>query len=79
MRKRQHVDHNGGNDTMEMEVGDAGTHALSTWCCIELIQPLDAQIETSLASFLSVSPQPEVTQLAESTAELLVKYEGNEE
>jgi len=37
---------------------------------VELVRPSDAQSETSSASFLSVSPRPEVTQLAESTAEL---------
>ncbi|KAH9985630.1 Peroxin-3 [Russula compacta] len=37
---------------------------------IELIRSSDAQSETSSASFLSISPRNEVTQLAGSTAEL---------
>jgi len=37
---------------------------------VELVRSSDAQSETSSASFLSVSPRPEVTQLAESMAEL---------
>ncbi|KAN0136897.1 peroxisomal assembly protein PEX3 [Lactarius tabidus] len=34
---------------------------------VELVRPSDARSETSSASFLSVSPRPEVSQLAEST------------
>lgn len=37
---------------------------------VELIRSSDARSETSSASFLSISPRPEVTQLAESIAEL---------
>jgi peroxin-3 len=35
---------------------------------VELVRPSDARSETSSTSFLSVSPRPEVSQLAESTA-----------
>lgn len=35
---------------------------------VELVRSSDARSETSSASFLSVSPRPEVSQLAESTA-----------
>lgn len=38
---------------------------------VELIRSSDAQSETSSVSFSSLSPRPEGTQLAESTAELL--------
>ena len=37
---------------------------------VELVRSSDAQSETSSTSFLSVSPRHELTQLAESTAEL---------
>jgi len=41
---------------------------------VELVRSSDAQSETSSASFLSVSPRPEVTQLAESMVELPPPY-----
>ena len=37
---------------------------------VELIRSSDGRSETSSASFLSISPRPEVTQLAESMAEM---------
>jgi hypothetical protein len=43
----------------------------SLGCSVEFVPSSDAQSETSSASFLSVSPQPEVSQLVEPTVETL--------
>ncbi|KAH9000744.1 Peroxin-3-domain-containing protein [Lactarius hatsudake] len=45
-------------------VGSAGSLESS----VELVRPSDARSESSSASFLSVSPRPEASQLADSTA-----------